>query len=89
MDGVSEVTITIPLGESESTSGFRIDVDLGVHKGRAFNRVRVALDEQGARLSHGRRIQSNADVVRWLSEEIDRAIEAKVLPNGEEDHKRS
>ena len=73
---IQEVTITIPLGESTSTTGFRIDVDLGANKGLAFNRVRVALDERGDRLKNDRRVQSNAQVVRWLSEQIDDAIEA-------------
>ena len=89
MSGVREVTITIPLGESASTSGFRIDVDLGANKGRPFNCVRVALDERGDRLTNGRRVQSNADVVRWLSEQIDAAIEAEISADGEKDRHSS
>ena len=89
MTDVREVTIKIPLAESASTSGFRIDVDLGANKGRPFNCVREALDGRGDRLSSGRRVQTNADVVRWLSEQIGKAIEAEVSTNGEEDHQSS
>ena len=89
MTDVREVTIKIPLGESDSTSGFRIDTDLGAHKGRTFNRIRVALDERGDRTSDGRRVQSNAAVVRWLSEQIEAAIDAEISANGEEDHQSS
>jgi hypothetical protein len=47
-----------------------VEVQLDWHQGQTLRRLYDTLDQGGLRLKNGRRIASNADVIRWLLEAI-------------------
>jgi hypothetical protein len=63
--------IEVPLGESDS--GYisnRVDVHLSAGERSTMKRVLNGLKSRGARLQSGKPIWSNADVVRWMLEQV-------------------
>lgn len=47
-----------------------VETRLDLDQGRTLRRLYDTLDQGGLRLKNGRRIASNADVIRWLLEAI-------------------
>lgn len=56
-----------------------IEARLDPEQAQTLRRLFEALDEEGQRLKNGRRVVSNADVVRWLLEAI---ADVDPLPRG-------
>ncbi|MBX3435538.1 MAG: hypothetical protein KF847_19650 [Pirellulales bacterium] len=64
------VTLSLQIAKTRTEHGFRIDVDLRRDEAIAMNGLRESLQARVARLRDGRLIQSNADVVRWLAQQM-------------------
>ena len=69
---VTEISIAVPsaeYGPADNVSR-HIDLQLDTVQARALKRAFVGLDESGSRLASGRRVASNADVIRFLLEQL-------------------
>lgn len=73
---VSTVKITIEVAEygKRDHVSRHVEAQLDGDQAAALKRAFVGLDEAGARLANGRRITSNADVIRYLLERIGAGI---------------
>ncbi len=69
---VSTVGIEIVVGDygRRDHVSRHVEAQLDTAQADALKRAFVGLDEAGARLANGRRIASNADVVRYMLEQI-------------------
>ncbi len=85
-NGITPITITLPLGDPLPSAGFKatessarhLDVQLRTRESRrALLRLRWGLDQSGVRTSDGRRVVTYADAGRWLFEQIALQIEPK------------
>lgn len=64
-------TIELPLGElGGGYFSRRVDLSLPVESAKALRRVLNGLRANGQRLANDMPIRSNADVVRWLLEQV-------------------
>ena len=70
IDGVKSVVIEIPFGADpkECYAARHVDVQLDHRQAVVLKRMFAGLDAVGERLGNNRRIQSGADVVRWMLE---------------------
>jgi len=68
-----EITVTIPTADYGPNDNVarHVDIQLDTHQAKALKRAFVGLDHSGARLANGRRIASNADVVRYVLEQLE------------------
>jgi hypothetical protein len=68
------VRIDVPIADTPQTGyrsrRFHVEVHLGHKEAIAFRGIQAALDARHARLAGGRVVQSKADVVRWMFEQI-------------------
>lgn len=78
--GLVAISIDVPVGPAPAAGEYasrRADVRLDERTARALRRVTVALDRRGARLADGKRVvDSAADAVNWILEQIAAAVEA-------------
>lgn len=66
----TEITIVAPLGaiQMDAHASRHVDVQLDREQANMLKRIRAGCDDQNARLANGRRVVSNADVIRYLLE---------------------
>ncbi len=77
-DQVRYITIELPLGEILKDGGYRsrglrdkhCEARLDCRQAETLRQLFDGLDAMGARLQSGKRIGSNADVVRWILEAV-------------------
>jgi len=70
------VNLDLPI-TLQSPTGFcrkHVQVQLDARQARLFRQIHAALDQQGARLANGRRINHAADVLRWILDQVDAAV---------------
>lgn len=70
---VAEVTITIPVITRETVGYLPKHVQApirNVGQRTALRDARIALNERGARMVDGRYVQTNADVIRYMLDQI-------------------
>lgn len=69
---IIEYPITVPLAEilDDTYLSNHVQVQLTYLQSKALKRAWIGLDECGERLRNGRRVASNADVIRWLLEQV-------------------
>lgn len=63
----------VPLGRLDPAAYRSRHVEVGhmtPDQATALKRLAIGLDQQGARLANGKHIDSNADAVRWLLEQL-------------------
>jgi hypothetical protein len=80
--GIHTIALAVPIHDEEPVGylerEMHLDVRLDPDASRAFRRLWRALDTQNARLTTGRHVgKSRADVVRWVFEQLARAMEGQ------------
>lgn len=70
------VSITVPIASLQEGAyvGNHVDVHLDHRQSRAMRRMMNGFNEGAIRLSGGRVVQNYADVIRWITEQVDIAL---------------
>jgi len=75
------IAVELPVAELTGDGYFdnpprgHVDAQLERRQAKALNRITRALDDRGDRLANGRRVQSRADAVRWILEQVELVAE--------------
>ena len=72
---------SFPAGGFQAKRRFHVDAELDLRHPAALRHIFCALDRTGARLANGQPVHRQADVVRWMLEQIAKQIaRCKDLP---------
>lgn len=70
--GPGVATIQVPVAQiaAGNYAAMHVNLNLDKEQARTLKQLRAGLDQAGARLREGRRVQSSADTIRYLLENL-------------------